>query len=167
MLDSYLQIMQNNLLYIVLGLYCFSIIVFILVVICLVKHRKLKKRLNKFLKPSQNHNIEALLLEYLEQVKEMNSQHSTIMEYVENLNSRVLNCIQKVGIVRYNPFDEVGGDLCFALAMLDEKNNGIVINSIYSREGCYIYAKPILNGQSEKYKLAKEEEDALEIAINS
>lgn len=163
-----LQILNNYILYIVLGLSGFSLILFVISIIALVKSINLKKRIDKFLRPtSQNHNIEAMLLDYLEQVKKMNAQHSDIMAYVENLNARVLNCIQKVGIVRYNPFDEVGGDLCFALAMLDERNNGIILNSIYSRDGCYTYAKPILNGESAKYKLANEEEEALKIAINS
>lgn len=162
-----LGFINSYLIYIVLGLCGFSLILFILSIIALVKAGNLKKRLNKFLQPSQSHNVEALLLEYLDTVKKIDAKHDNIMSYIENLNSRVHNCVQKVGVVRYNPFDEVGGDLCFALAMLDERNNGVVLNSIYSREGCYTYAKPILDGKSEKYKLASEEEQALKIAINS
>lgn len=162
-----LSFLNNYLIYAVLGLCGFSIILFILAIVALVKVGKVKKRLNKFLQPSQSHNVEALLLEYLDTVKKIDAKHDKIMSYIENINSRVLNCVQKVGIVRYNPFDEVGGDLCFALALLDEKNNGVVLNSIYSREGCYTYAKPIIDGKSEKYKLASEEEEALKIAMNS
>ena len=75
-------------------------------------------------------------------------------------------CIQKVGIVRYSAFKDTGSDLSFAVAMLDEKNNGIVFNGIYSREMSNIYAKPIKNGKSE-YTLSEEEVEAINRAVSS
>ena len=74
------------------------------------------------------------------------------------------NCIQKIGIVRYNAFKDTGSDLSFALAMLDEKNNGVVLNGIYSREMSNIYAKPVENGVS-KYTISDEEKEAIQRAI--
>ena len=73
-------------------------------------------------------------------------------------------CIQKIGIVRYNAFKDTGSDLSFALAMLDEKNNGVVLNGIYSREMSNIYAKPVEKGKS-KYTLSEEEQQAIQKAI--
>ena len=58
-------------------------------------------------------------------------------------------CIQKIGIVRYSAFRDTGSDLSFTLAMLDENNDGVVLNGIYSREISNIYAKPVKNGKSE------------------
>ncbi len=72
---------------------------------------------------------------------------------------------EKVGIVRYNAFQDTGSDLSFALALLDEKNNGVVLNGIYSREMSNIYAKPVENGKS-KYTISEEENLAIEKAIN-
>lgn len=172
-----LEILYSYLVYIVLGLSGLCLLLFLLCFVLMVKISNLKKRIDKFLKPSQNHNIEAMLVEYLDSVKQIDANqnsimkqvdanHNTVMERVNDINSRLLNCVQKVGIIRYNPFDDVGGDLCYAIAMLDEKNNGIVLNSIYSRDGCYTYAKPIINGDCQKYKLAKEEKDAIKNAIN-
>ena len=76
------------------------------------------------------------------------------------------DCIQKIGIVRYNAYSDAGNDLSFAVALLDNKNNGIVFNGIYSREMSNIYAKPVVNGKS-KYNITEEENQALEKAINS
>ena len=82
------------------------------------------------------------------------------------LNNKMSNCIQKVGTVRYSAFKDTGSDLSFAVALLDENNDGVIFNGIYSREMSNIYAKPIVNGKSE-YTLIKEEEEALEKAINN
>ena len=86
----------------------------------------------------------------------------------DNFNSivdeDVRNCIQKVGIVRYSAFKDTGSDLSFALALLDEKNNGVILNGIYSREMSNIYAKPVENGKS-TYTISKEEEEAIKKAM--
>lgn len=71
--------------------------------------------------------------------------------------------IQKVGLIRYNPFDEMGGNLCFALALLDGSDNGVVLNGIHSRTGSFTYAKPIELGVS-TYMLSDEEIKAVEMA---
>ena len=76
------------------------------------------------------------------------------------------DCIQKIGIVRYNAFKDTGSDLSFALALLDSKDNGVVLNGIYSREMSNIYAKPVEKGVS-KYVLSDEEKQAIEKAVNS
>ena len=74
--------------------------------------------------------------------------------------------IQKVGLIRYNPFDEMGGNLCFALALLDGNDNGVVLNGIHSRTGSFTYAKPIEMGVS-TYMLSEEELKAVEVAKNN
>ena len=82
------------------------------------------------------------------------------------MDKDVEGCIQKIGIVRYSAFKDTGSDLSFALAMLDENNNGVVLNGIYSREMSNIYAKPIENGKS-AYTISEEEKKAIDKAINS
>jgi hypothetical protein len=72
--------------------------------------------------------------------------------------------IHKVGIIRFNPFKDIGGDQSFALALLDGKNSGIVISSLHTREGTRIYSKPIIKGESEKYTLTEEEKQAIKTA---
>ena len=85
---------------------------------------------------------------------------------MKNLDEDLTNCIQKVGIVRYNAFKDTGSDLSFALALLDEKNNGVVLNGIYSREMSNIYAKPVENGKS-TYTVSEEEAQAIQKAVQS
>ena len=73
--------------------------------------------------------------------------------------------IQKTGVVRFNPFSEIGGDQSFSIALLNKNNDGLVITSLYTRERNRVYAKPIIKGKSQ-YLLSKEEKEALEKAIN-
>ncbi len=74
--------------------------------------------------------------------------------------------IQKTGIVRFNPFSEVGGDQSFSIALLDGNNDGLVITSLYNREGNRTYAKPLKQSQSQ-YQLSSEEKEAIAKAIDS
>ena len=81
---------------------------------------------------------------------------------IKDILSRTTN---KIGIVKYDAFPDVGGKLSFALAMLDESNSGFVLNAIHSREGCYTYVKEIVKGES-YIVLGQEEKDALRQAVN-
>ena len=83
-----------------------------------------------------------------------------INQIFENLQIAV----QKVGIVKYDAFNEMGGKLSFALVMLDKNNTGYVINAMHSREGCYTYIKEIIKGES-YIPLGNEEKEALEMAM--
>ena len=109
-------------------------------------------------------NIEEDLENYMHRVNRVEKQNVEIKEVIESINKNMKNCIQKIGIVRYNAFKDTGSDLSFALAMLDEKNNGVVLNGIYSREMSNIYAKPVENGVS-KYTISDEEKEAIRRAI--
>ncbi len=73
---------------------------------------------------------------------------------------------KKCGIYRYNAYKDTGSDLSFTLALLNEKNDGVVLNGIYSRETSNIYAKPVINGNS-AYKMTDEEKEAIKRAMNS
>lgn len=143
---------------------CLTFILLILCIISLCKIRALKKRLNKFMSVSSGENIEKMLINYGNDVREVIGKHEQIISSIASINERLRYCIQKVGVVRYNPFEDVGGELCFAVAFLDNNDNGVVLNSVYSREGCYIYAKPIEKGICEKYKLSDEEIQAIKNA---
>ena len=160
------------------------LILIISLIVLSVKLSKTKKRLKKFLPDDKNIDIESMLVEYNNNVKQFLEKEEKILEKIEDAknslsneiennkkliyltNEKLKNAVQKVSIIRYNPFEEVGGDLCYAIALLDENNNGIVLNSIYSREACYNYAKEIINGESPKHKLSQEEEEALKKAMN-
>ena len=103
------------------------------------------------------------LKEVLAQFRDLEKNFEKISQELENLKKESKFSVQKIGIVRFNPFSEVGGDQSFSIALLDGNNNGIVITSLYSREGNRVYGKPIKAGQSE-YSLSKEEKEAIEKA---
>lgn len=88
-----------------------------------------------------------------------------IREMIEVINNNLQICVQKTAVIRYNPFEHVGGELCFALAVLDKRNDGFILNTIFTDAGCYTYCKPVVNGQS-PVKLSKEEQDSLQLAKN-
>lgn len=85
---------------------------------------------------------------------------------IKNLENICERTIQKTGIVRFNPFNEMGGNQSFAIALLDDKNNGFVISSLFVKEGNRVYAKAVSNGKSE-HSLSKEEIEAIAKAVNS
>lgn len=128
---------------------------------------KLKNKYNKFMKKIGNgKNIEEDLENYMYRVERVERQNTEIISYCKNLDDEVAKCIQKVGMVRYSAFKDTGSDLSFAVAMLDENNDGVVFNGIYSREMSNIYAKPVKNGVSE-YTLSEEEKEAIRRAIEA
>ena len=154
--DSYLMILS-----------IITIILFIGFLAVLIGNIKLKDRYKKFMKKIGNgKNIEEDLERFMNKVDRVEEQNTQIISFCQNLDEDIAKCIQKVGIVRYSAFKDTGSDLSFAAALLDEKNNGIVFNGIYSREISNIYAKPVENGNS-KYTLSDEEVEAIEKAVKS
>lgn len=151
-------------------LYILSIIVILLLIgfiSLLTSNIKLNNRYKNFMKKIGNgKNLEEDLENFMYKVDRVEKQNAEITNFCKNLDEDISKCIQKMGIVRYSAFKDTGSDLSFAVALLDEKNNGIVFNGIYSREMSNIYAKPVENGKS-KYTLSNEESEAIEKAVNT
>ena len=143
------------------------VILIILYITNLIKLRKINENYIKFVKKIGNgNNIDEMLREYINGVENVKNTNKEIINYCENIDKKVSTCIQKVGIVRYNAFKDTGSDLSFTLALLNEYNDGVVLNGIYSREMSNIYAKPVKDGKS-TYVLSEEEKEAINKAIQS
>lgn len=143
-----------------------SILSIILLIFNYLKLSKIKYEYSKFMKKLGNgNNIDENLKAYMDRVEKVEAINKEIIQYCERLDNTVDTCIQKVGMVRYNAFKDVGSNLSFTLALLDNKNNGVVLNGIYSRDNSNVYAKPLKGGKSE-YVLSDEEKEAIEKAIN-
>lgn len=124
----------------------------------------LQRRLDLFFKDAKIENLEGFIHEKTKHLKNFQERLEATLIEVKKLNSVTESSFQKIGLVRYNPFrEEVGGDQSFSLALLDSKNKGFVITSIYSREGSRTYAKPVEGGFS-KFNLSEEESQALKEA---
>lgn len=144
-----------------------SIMVLLLIgfIIMLVRFSSLNRKYNNFMrKLGSSHSLEEDLQVYMSRVEKVEKQNAKTAKHVKNIEDNLTKCIQKVGMVRYSAFKDTGSDLSFALALLDENDNGVVLNGIYSREMSNIYAKPVEKGQS-TYTISEEEAQAIEKAI--
>jgi len=148
---------------ILIGVSAFSVVLFIIVIVLSVKLNKLNKKYNYFMGGKKEKPIEALLMDYIDKVMQVEKDNERIIEECNLIKKNMKSCIQKAGIIRYNAFGDMGGDLCYAIALLDDYDDGVVLNGIHSREGSYTYAKPIENGKS-IYVLSAEEAQALQMA---
>ena len=136
-------------------------------IVMISKLFSLNKKYRRFLEKLGNgKHIEEDLETYMYRVEKVEKQNNEIANHVKTLDEDLTRCIQKVGMVRYNAFKDTGSDLSFTLALLDEHNDGVVLNGIYSREMSNIYAKPIKNGTS-TYTMSEEEKQAVQKAINA
>lgn len=140
------------------------VVLFVLYIVNTIKLSKIRESYSQFMKKlGNNTNIEDDLRRFISKVEQVELENKEIQEYANNLNSNMKGCLQKIGMVRYSAFSDVGSDLSFTLAMLDAKDNGVILNGIYSADSSNIYAKPIINGTS-TYALSQEEKEALEKA---
>jgi len=103
------------------------------------------------------------LKEILAQFKDLKEGLEKITKDLENLKEENKFSVQKVGMVRFNPFKDVGGNQSFSIALLDGNDDGMVVTSLYTKEGNRVYGKPIKAGISE-YLLSEEEKEAIEYA---
>ncbi|MDA1335186.1 MAG: DUF4446 family protein [bacterium] len=121
-----------------------------------------KKFRNLFLGKKEK-TVESLVYNHEERVRSLEGRVKDLETALTTLNSNFLKAVQKVGIIRFNPFQDTGGDQSFAIALLDGVDTGFVISSIFAQGRPMVYAKPIVRGQS-KYTLSAEEEEAIQRA---
>lgn len=124
------------------------------------QNRRLRAEFRTFFGAAQGDTIEALLKDHLHARQQMEAQLTNITNRVGNLEELMKGSKRFVGLVRYDAFEDVGGQQSFALAIYDERGNGAVITSIIGRMDCRVYCKPIVNFQSER-TLSQEETRAI------
>ena len=140
------------------------LIVILILIIQITKTNKLKKRLDSFLIGKDGTSLEEDIINLFEDNKSLKNSAETNKKDIKSLYKKLESAYQKLGLVKYDAFSQMGGQLSFSLALLDENNNGFIINSVHSTEGCYSYTKEIRNGEC-KISLGQEEAEALAIAI--
>ncbi len=149
--------------YIIIGLAALVVILLVLYIVNIVQTKKLKKRYDIFMSGKNAKTLEDTLIKRLDQVDTLIAANSTNEKNIEKLFGNMKFTFQKVGLVKYDAFHEMGGKLSFSLALLNETDDGFVMNAVHSREGCYTYIKEIVGGNS-IIVLAEEEQEALEMA---
>ena len=161
MIAKYLGIDSD---YIILGLAAVVLILLVLTIINISQMRKLKKSYKVFMTGQNGKNLEGTLIKRLNQVDSLLTANSENEKNIEELFDDMQHTYQKMGLIKYDAFNEMGGKLSFSLAMLDVKNNGFIINAMHTREGCYTYIKEIVDGNS-IIVLSEEEKEALSRAM--
>jgi len=150
--------------YAVIGMAVLLLLVYVVAIILLVKLSNMKKKYKKMMTGIESADLEKMLLEHIAKVKQIESQNRDIEIDNKAIHAILQTTIQRVGIVRFAAFEDVGGDLSYAVALLDQTNTGIILSSIFSRSSSTTYMKPIDKGNS-SYKLSQEEQEALNKAM--
>jgi len=170
--------MQNTLLeqmglgsldigYLFIGMIVMAVLLLAFMIISIVlicKSNKLKKRLDAFLLGEDGASLEEGIAQLFEDNQYLKNITDRNKKDIRTLYKKAETTFQKMGLIKYDAFHQMGGQLSFCLALLNENNNGFIINSVHSTEGCYSYTKEIRNGEC-SIALGKEEAEALAIAM--
>ncbi len=151
--------------YLIIVLFVLLLIMIVLYFVTISKMKALNRKYDKFMSGKDAESLEKAIMiqfERIDLLEESDKKKSTELKEIERI---LRSTYQKTGLVKYDAFREMSGKLSYAVALLDMENNGIIINSMYSREGNYSYIKEIRNGES-SINLSPDEEKALDIAVN-
>lgn len=161
MIEQYLGIESD---YIIIGIAAFAVLLFIILLINMIQIHKLKKKYKMFMDGKNAKTLEETIMSRIDQLDRLIASSEKNEADIQNINQKMKTTFCKVGLVKYDAFHEMGGKLSFSLVLLNEKNDGFIINAMHSREGCYTYIKEIIDGNS-IIALAEEEKEALNMAM--
>lgn len=156
--------MESKIEILIIALFVLVVVLFILVINANMKYNRLKFSYNSFMKGKDGRTLEDSIFERFEELDNLTEMAIKNRQAIRKINEEMMSNFQKVGIVKYDAFNEMGGKLSFAITLLDGNNSGYIINSMHSREGCYNYVKEIVKGES-YIELSEEEAESLDNAI--
>ncbi len=151
--------------YLFIGIIVLFIILFVIVIVQINKIGKLRKKYEKFMLGKNAESLEDEITGLFEDITYLKEAADTSRKEISRLYKKQEKTYQKIGLVKYDAFKQMGGKLSFSLALLDEMDNGFLLNSVHSTDGCYSYVKEIKAGEC-SIALGDEEKKALEEAIN-
>lgn len=158
--------LEMNMSYIIMGMGVLILFMLIYVIILQVKLGKLNKSYARFMEGEDGASLEKTFVSWVDRIRELEFKAEAQRQHGVKLEESQKNCVQKVHIKRYNSFEDMGGDLSFAIALLDDHNDGVLLNIMHSREGTYSYGKQVKKGHCD-YNLTNEEIEALQSAIGA
>lgn len=163
-MDTINSILKDFQPYIILGLTVLAIILLISVIVLFKSLSNIEKRYRKFMRGVNNKNLEELIIDYLDKIDEVKDDSQKLSQSYKDLDERIKGCVQKSAIIRYRAFEDVGSDLSFSIALLNDYDDGLIISGLYGRHESTTYAKPIDKGIS-RYDLSEEEQHVLKEAM--
>lgn len=150
--------------YIFIAMLIFIVILFVIVIVQMNKINKLNKKYEKFMQGKDAQSLEKDIIKLYEDNQFLKMISEDNRKDIRTLFHNMEFAFQKCGIVKYDAFKQMGGKLSFSLALLNERNDGFIINSVHSSDGCYSYTKEIKEGKCD-ISLGDEEKEALALAI--
>lgn len=162
-MDSVLFKLGFDPVYLFLLMVAFNIVLTVVVVKLYMNYIRMRNKYNLFMKGKDGKSLEISMVDRFEALDYLVQQDKNVKNDINEINKKIKESYQKVGIVKYDAFHEMGGNLSFALTMLDDKDTGWLINAMHSREGCYTYIKEIVKGES-YIELSEEELESLQRA---
>lgn len=150
--------------YILIALIALDAVLIGIIIYGFGKYKKLFRAYDRFMRGKAAEDLEEVIYNIEDQIKELKAEDRANKDAIRVLNKNFRASYQKFGVVKYNAFKGMGGNLSFASALLDYTNTGFILNSVHSREGCYVYIKTVDCGQTEVV-LGAEEREALEKAL--
>lgn len=166
MKEQIYTLISNHLELAILGLGALSALLALLCLILLIKTCKLNSRYKKMMNGVKGKNLEQSIEGYYEKIDEFQGKFDEFYDEFDKLNGKVEKSVQKVAVKRFKAFEDVGADLSYSIALLDDNNDGVILTGIYGRHESTSYAKPIDKGIS-RYELSDEEKEVLDKAIQS
>ena len=142
---------------------CIIAVFFVILIIVAIKQMILNSKYKKFMMGSDGRSLEEELRSKIEVMEKLDERIVRIEDSNSTITKRLNESFQKMGLVKYDAFKEMGGKLSFAICLLNDRNDGFIMNSIHSKDGCYNYVKEIIKGES-FLPLGDEEAEALEMA---
>lgn len=164
-MNNFMELIKLNSEFIVIGLLVIVVLVFIINIVLVSSIKRLEKKYKKLMRGTTNKNLEELINEKLETIDKSSENSKIALETCSKLSEDMKQCVNKVAIMRYKAFEDVGSDLSFSIAILDSNNDGVVLTGIYARTESTMYAKPIDKGIS-RYELSEEEKHVLNEVVN-
>ncbi|WP_066889301.1 DUF4446 family protein [Clostridium nigeriense] len=164
-MENLINLINENISFIVIGLLVIILLLFTIVISLIRSTKKLEKKYRRLMRGVNNKNLEELIVSKLEEVDKAMAKSEEAINQCEVIREEIKGCVNKVAIMRYKAFPDVGSDLSFSIAILDSHNDGVLITGIYSRHDSTTYAKPVDKGIS-RYELSEEESYVLNEAIN-
>lgn len=157
--NSLLELIPFDIAYLLIGIAAIELLIVLLIIITLAKISKMKKNYNSFMEGSDAKSLEDLIHLEVESINALKDKQEYLDNKMNKINDSISGCYQKSAIVKYDAFS-MGGQVSFAYCLLNQDNNGIIMNSIHTREGSYLYMKEIKNGTCDLI-LGKEEQQSL------
>ncbi len=149
---------------VVIALLVIFIVMFVMNIVSLVKLRKLRKKYQAFMRDDDGMSLESVIEKHLGEIDGLLADTEVNANGIKKLDAQIKFAFQKIGMVKYDAFDEMGGKLSFTLSLLNERDDGFVMNAVHSREGCYTYLKEVVAGKP-IIPLSAEEQEALDRAM--